>query len=191
MTARRLFLFGFAAVLLTGLGCSGGGGDGGTPSPAIVCVDGGAAAANTITLTCAGATDSTTELVNVVLGGPAAGNTTTLRGLNFDVKYDPSKLEFVPAGSYTSPLIPSDLPPVVTLLNGLPGQLVVSIERTGNLPDPVQVAAGQNIVLSLTFRRAPGVTNFGPAPLEFVKAEATTAVPAISYPGVSGLALSY
>ena len=46
MMARRLFLLGFAAALLTALGCSSSGGDGGTPSPAIVCVDGGAALAN-------------------------------------------------------------------------------------------------------------------------------------------------
>ena len=129
MMARRLFLLGFAAALLTALGCSSSGGDP-VPSAAIVCVNGGAAAANAVTLTCAGATDNTTEQVNVVLGGPASGST-TLRGLNFDVTYDSSKLEYVPAVTDTSPLFSPNALVAVTLFNGQPGRMVVSIQEYG------------------------------------------------------------
>ena len=183
MIARRLFLVGFAAALLTAFGCSSSGG--GTPSPALACSDGGAAAANAVTMSCGGATDSTTEQVDAVMGGPVSGST-TLRGLNFDVTYDSSKLDFVPAGTYTSPLFPNALI-AVTLSNGQPGRVVVSIQRVGGDPD-VTVTAGQHIVLSLSFRRAAGTT-FGPTPLTFENAEATSASAAISF--ASGLALSY
>ena len=189
MTARSLFLLGFAAALPLGLGCGGGGSDGGTSSPEIACTDGGAAAANAVALTCGGATNGTTEQVDVVLGGPAAG-TTTLRGLNFDVMYDPAKLEYVPAVTDTSPLFSPNALVGVTRFNDQPGQLVVTIQEYGTVVNPVSVVTGQNIVLSLSFRRVAGAT-FGPTPLEFLNAEATAASPAISFPGVSGLALSY
>ena len=105
MTARRLFLFAFAAALLAGLGCSNDD-DCASTAPALVCTDGGNAAANGVNTNCGGALDSVTEQVDIVLGGPAAGST-TLRGLNFDVTYDPAKLTFMPAASYTSTLFPS------------------------------------------------------------------------------------
>jgi len=189
MMARRLFLLGFAAALLTALGCSSSGGDGGA-SPAIACVDGGAAAANAITMTCAGATDSTTELVNVVLGGPASG-TTSLRGLNFDVTYDPSKLTFVSATNYTGgPFSTGALVPATALPLDPTPHVVVSIQQVGGDPDVVIGAGQQVVMLHLSFARAPAAT-FGPTPLEFVNAEATVASPAITFASVSGLALSY
>ena len=183
MIARRRFLLGFAAALLTAFGCSSGG-DGGTTTPALACIDGGAAAANAVTMTCGGASDSTTEQVDVVMGGPAVG-TTTLRGLNFDVTYVTSNLEFVPAASYTSPLFPGALV-AVALSNGQPGRVVVSIQKVGG--SVVSVGAGQHDVLSLSFRRVTGAT-FGPTLLAFENAEATTASTAISF--VIGLALAY
>ena len=107
MTARRLFVFAFAAALLAGFGCSNDEAPGGT-GPALSCTDGGNAAANGVNTSCGGAVDSETEQVNVVMGGPAAG-VTTLRGLNFDVVYDEDKLVFVPSATYTSPLFPTAL----------------------------------------------------------------------------------
>jgi len=178
MMARRLFLLGFAAALLTAFGCSSGGAQ-------LGCSDGGAAAANAVNMKCGGATDSTTKQVDVVMGGPASGST-TLRGLNFDVTYVPSNLEFLPAANSTSPLFPGALV-AVTLFNGEPGRVVVSIQQTGDLP-VVTVGTGQHVVLSLSFRRVPGTT-FGPTPLALENAEATTASTAISFAG--GLALSY
>ena len=184
MTARKLFLLGFAAALVAALGCSNTD-DGGTPSPALACSDGGAAGVNAVNLSCGGATDSTTEQVNVVMGGPAAGST-ALRGLNFDVTYDATKIDFVPAASNTSALFPNALV-AVTLFNGLPGRVVVSIQQVGGDPD-VSVAPGQHVVLSLSFRRAAGTT-FGPRPLALENAEATGASTAIGFSSV--LALSY
>jgi len=180
MMVRRLILLGFAAALPMAFGC---GSD--SNSAKLGCSDGGAAPANVVTLSCAGATDSTTEQVDVVLGGPASGST-TLRGLNFDVTYDPSKLAFVPAAADLSALFPNALV-AVTLFNGQPGRVVVSIQEFGGLPD-VAAGAGQNVVLSLSFRRAAGTT-FGPTPLMLENAEATAASTAIGF--VDGLALSY
>jgi hypothetical protein len=186
MIVRRVFLLAFASALIAAFGCSGGSDDngGGTP-PAIVCTDGGAAAANGVTLTCGGASDSNTEQVGVVMGGPASG-TTTLRGLNFDVTYDPLKLDFVPAGTYPSALFPSALI-AVQLANGQPGRVVVSIQEIGGNPD-VAVGMGQHAVLTLAFARASGTT-FVPTPLALENAEATDPSAAIVFS--STLALSY
>jgi hypothetical protein len=188
MMARRLFLFGFVTALLTALGCSSGGDGGTTTTPALLCGDASPAAANAVTLTCGGSADGTIERIDVVVGGPASG-TTTVRGFNFDVTYDPSKLEFVSAASDTSDLFPPSALLVASLYNGQPGQVVVSIQQAGSDPDVV-VVAGQHVALSLSFRRVAGVT-FAPTPLEFENAEATAASPAIGFPGASGLALSY
>ncbi len=186
MISRRLFWLGFAAALLTAFGCGGGGGGEGTPSHALACSDGGAAASDAVTMTCAGATNGTTEQVNVVIGGTAAG-TTTLRGLNFDVTYDTAKLVFVPAASYASPLFSPNALVAVTLFNGQQGRVVVSIQAFGGSP-AVTVGSGQHVVLSLSFRIAPGAT-FSAAPLPFENTEATTASAAISFG--SSLSLSY
>jgi hypothetical protein len=172
-------LLGFAAALLTAFGCSSG-----TNPAQLACSDGGAAA-NAVTMTCGGATNSTTEQVDVVMGGPASGST-TLRGLNFDVTYVTSNLEFVPAASFTSPLFPGALV-AVTLFNGQQGRVVVSIQQPGGLPD-VAVGADPQVVLSLSFRSVAGVT-FGSTALTFANAETTAASTAISF--LSGLALSY
>lgn len=188
MIARRLFLLGFAGTLAVAVGCSGGSdnnGGGGTTTPAIACTDGGAAAANGVTLKCGGAVTTETENVTVVMGGPSAG-TTTLRGLNFDVTYDPANLDFVQAGAYTSPLFPNALI-AVTLENGVAGRIVVSIQQPGSSPN-VLVPGGQFAVLTLTFARAAGMS-FTPTPLAFDNFEATGASTAVSFS--SGLALSY
>jgi len=187
MIAHKLFLLGFAAALVTALGCSGSDNNdgGGTPAPAIVCTDGGAAAANTVILRCGGATNSTTELVNVVIGGPAGG-ATTLRGLNFDVTYDPTKLNFVADPAPTSPLFPLALV-AVSLENGVPGKVVVSIQQPGADPN-VSVTTGQHPVLTLTFAGASGMS-FTPTPLGFENFEATSSSVPITFS--SSLALSY
>ena len=187
MTARRLFLVAFAVALPIGVGCGGGGGGGGGGTPEIACTDGDEAAANAVTLTCGGATNSTTERVDVVLGGPASG-TTTLRGLNFDVIYEPANLEYVPAATDTSPLFSPNALVAVQPYNNELGRLVVSIQEYGSVVAPVSVGTGQHVVLSLSFRRAAGAT-FGPTPLTLENAEATAALPTIGFG--SGLALSY
>jgi hypothetical protein len=161
MVVRRLFLLGFAAALLTAFGCSSSGGSGGTPSPVLSCSDGGAAAA-TVAMSCGGTADGVTEQVKVVMGGPASG-TTSLRGLNFDVTYAMANVQFVPAGSYTSPLFPNALI-AVGLADGLPGRLVVSIQLPGSAT--VAVGSGRHDVLTLTFGRVPGTT-FPPTALAF------------------------
>jgi hypothetical protein len=123
--------------------------------------------------------------VDVVMGGPAAG-TTALRGFNFDVPYDATKLEFVPAVTYTSPLIPNALI-VVSLQNGVPGRVVVSVQAPGADPD-VQVAAGQHVVISLSFKTVTGVT-VAPTPLTFENQETTPTTTGVTFS--SGLMLSY
>jgi hypothetical protein len=162
MMVRRLFLIGFSAALAAAYGCSNGSDDnggGGTTTPTIRCSDGGPAAANGVTLVCGGTTSFTTENVTVVMGGPAAG-TTTLRGLNFDVTYDPAKVTFMSAGT-TSPSFPTALI-AAQLANGTQGRLVVSVQQIGGAAD-FSVAAGQHAVLTLTFARAAGAT-FTPTP---------------------------
>ena len=185
MMARRLFLIGFAVALLAAFGCSGD--DGGTSTPGIACSDGGDASPNAVAMSCGGTTDGTTEEVDVVMGGPASGSPTKLLGMNFDVTYDPLKLEFVPAESYPSAVFTEALP-AVTLLDGQPGRVVVSIQQVGGVL--VSVGPGQHVVLKLYFRRAGGAT-FGPTALDFDlgKSEATSASTAIGFE--NGLALSY
>ena len=86
MTARRLFLFLFAAALIAAFGCSSGGD---VPvSPTLACTDAGTPVANAVTLACGGAT-SDTQQVDVVIGGPA-----TLSGLSFNVMYDGDNLVY-------------------------------------------------------------------------------------------------
>jgi len=189
MASRGLFVLGFAASLLAGLGCSGGGGGGSTPTPVLACTDGSASApADGVTMACGGATNSTTELVNVVLVGPSSG-ATTLRGLNFDVTFDPSMLEYVPAASDTSPLFSPDALIAIVPLQGQPGHLVVSIQEFGAILAPVSVGPGQHVVLSLSFRTAPGTTTMSPTPVGFANTQATAASTAIGF--ASTLALSY
>jgi len=117
---------------------------------------------------------------------PPAPNTTTLRGLNFDVTYDPTKLEFVPAASYVSPLFP-DAFVLAVLANGQQGRVVAAIQQPGDLA-AVSVATGEHDVRSLSFRRVAGA-NLGPTPLTFERAQATAASPAINF--ASGLAVEY
>ena len=182
-TARGLFIAGFAMALLSSFGC--GGDTGGPIPPALLCSDGGTAGANTVVMSCGGLIDATTERVDIVIGGPGAG-TSSLRGLVFDVIYDPAKLEFVPAASLASPLFPDGLV-AVELANGQEGEIVVAILQVGTLPD-VPVEPGEHTVISFSFRRV-GVDTFDPTPLTFVRAQAMVATPAITF--ASGLALAY
>lgn len=185
MTAYRWIGLGFAAALLAAVGCSSSD-SGGTPStPGLSCSDGGAAAANGVTMTCGGLTGTATEMVNVVMGGPASG-TTSLRGLNFDVTYDPAKVAFVDDGTYTSPLFPGALV-AVARFNNVEGRLVVSIQQLGTSP-AVAVGSGQHTALSLSFTRAAGAT-FTATPLAFQNFDATSSTATISFS--SSLALAY
>lgn len=187
-TARGLFLATFVMALLSAFGCGGGSSDtggGGPPAPALVCSDGGTAGTNTVTMSCGGLTDASTERIVVVIGGPASG-TTTLRGLNFDITYDPATLEFVPAATPTSPLFPDAL--VLTVLaNGQQGRVVAAIQQPGTLPD-VSVTPGEHEVISLSFRRV-GTDTFPATPLTYERAQATAASPAIAF--ANGLTLAY
>jgi len=185
MVVRGALIVGFATALLLSFGCGGSDTGSGATPPALACSDAGAAAANTVIMSCAGAIDGTTEKVNVVIGGPASG-TTTLRGLNFDVTYDPAMLEFVLAATPASPLF-QDAFVFAVLANGLQGRVVVAIQQPGDLA-PVVVAPGEHDVLSLSFRRVPAAT-FDPTPLTFERAQATAAVPPVAF--TSGLALGY
>jgi hypothetical protein len=189
MTARGWFVLGFAASALAGFGCSGGGGGGGTAAPTLSCTDGSAAApANEVTMACAGPADSTTEQADVVLTGPSSG-TTTLRGLSFDVVFDPSHLQYVPAASDSSPLFSPNALIAIVPLQGQPGHLVVSIQEFGGVVDPVSVGPGSHVVLSLLFRVAAGTGTMSATPVTFTNAQATAASTAITFG--SALALSY
>ena len=185
MMVGRWIGVGFAAALLTALGCSNGGSDAPPSTNMIACTDGGAAAANAVTTVCGGAAGTTTEIVKIVMGGPAAG-TTTLQGLNFDITYDSTKLQWVSASS-TSPLFPGALV-VVALANGAPGRVVVGIQMTGGAT--VDVASGQHDVLTLNIQRASGVS-FAPTPVAFDPAAsgATPTTAPVTFTG--SLALSY
>jgi len=186
MTFRGVFVAGFALALFSSFGCGGGsdnGGGGPTP-PALSCTEGGTGGSNIVTLECGGLINSTTERVDVVIEGPGSG-TTTLRGLNFDVTYDPAKLEFV-AASATSPLFPDAL--ILTgLANGQQGRLIVAIQQPGDQGD-VGVAAGVHPVFNLSFRRV-GTDTFDPTPVSFERANATAAVPTVTF--ANGLSVGY
>jgi hypothetical protein len=162
-TARRWIVLGFLTALVTGVGCSSGGGEG-TTTPALTCSDGGSPSTNTVAMRCGGLTAESTERVDVVIGGPTSG-ITTLRGLNFDAVYDPSKLEFLTVSGATSELFPPSALVAAELDNGEQGRVVVSIHQVGGFPD-VPVSAGQHVALSLSFRVVAGAM-FGPTPVQF------------------------
>jgi hypothetical protein len=192
MIARRLFLCGFAAALLAALGCSDSGSSSGTPTnPAFTCADGGAAGANAVTMTCGGLLDSVTEQVNVVIGGPSSGST-NLRGLNFDVTFDSTKLTFVSAslnaaGPFASDaLVVASAEPAAT-----PTHVVVSIQQTGGNPD-VTIASGQQaVVMHLAFAHVGSPATFAGSPLSFDPASSETTPPGTGVTFGSSLALSY
>jgi hypothetical protein len=106
--------------------------------------------------------------------------------LNFDVTYDPLKLDFVPAVTPSSALFPNGLI-AVTLANGQPGRVVVSIQQPGAAANVV-AAPGQHAVMTLTFSRVANAS-FTPTPLAFDNFEATSASSAVGFS--SSLALSY
>ena len=196
MIARWLFLFGFAVALLISLGCGGSSSDNGSTEPALACTDGGPAAADAVTMTCAGATASTTEQVNVVMGGPAAG-ATALRGLNFDVTYDSTKVTFVSATNPTGgPFPASALLAATEFPLDLTPHVVVSIQEVFGDSDVV-IAAGQQVVLlNLSFATATGVTTFSPTPVSYdLSASEVTPPPPPAVPTTvtfgSSLMLSY
>jgi hypothetical protein len=186
MIARRMFLAGFCAAAFVAVGCGGGDdGGGGTTTPSIACTDGGTVPADTVSPTCGSEPNAQTQNVDVMMSGPASG-TTTLRGLNFDLTYDPVKLDFVPAASYTSPLFPNALI-AVGLENGLPGRVVVSIQTTQPDPD-VSVSAGEHLALTLAFSRAAG-QSFTPTPIAIENSETTPTGLGVTFE--SDVALSY
>jgi hypothetical protein len=181
-TAHRWILPAFAMALLTGVGCSSGGGGGGATMPALTCSDGGLPGTNTVVMRCGGVTAGSTERVDVVIGGPSFG-VTTLRGLNFDVVYDPSMLEFVSMSSAASQLFPASALASAELENGEQGRVVVAIHQVGGAPD-VAVATGQHLALSLSFRVVADAT-FSPTPVQFdpSSSEATEASATVSFAG--------
>jgi hypothetical protein len=182
VTAAHLcILLGFLASLLTGVGCSSGGGEG-TTMPALTCSDGGVPATNTVAMRCGGLSAGSTERVDVVIAGPSSG-TTTLRGLSFDAVYDPSKLEFSSASSATTELFAANALVVAQLENGEQGRVVVSIQQVGGFPD-VSVSAGQHVALSLSFRVVAGAM-FGPTAVQFdpAQSEATGASATVAFGG--------
>jgi hypothetical protein len=154
--------------------------------PTISCTDGGPAGVDTVTMNCGAVSASTTERVDIKIGGPTTG-TTTLRGLNFDVIYDATKLEFINAGTYTSPIFAPSALVIVALAGGQPGHLVIGIQQVFGEPDVV-VVPGQQVVLSLSFRTVAGAT-FDPTPLTFDRADATNASATVVF--TDGLALGY
>ncbi len=185
-TSRNVFRGlgpGLGAMTLIVLACRCGG-DGGPSIPELSCRDGNSSVASTVVLKCGGATSSEAEKIDVAVNGSSSG--IGVRGFTFDVIYSPSKLEFVPATSYASPLLPDGLVGV-TLSDGRPGRVVVSVQQVGDLP-PVSVTKGQHTLLSLTFRRVPGAT-FDPTPLTFENFEAHP--PSVGIGFRSDLSLSY
>src|SRR5262245_57131188 len=187
MIASRLFLAGFCVALLAAVGCGGGDDDtsGGTTTPSIACTDSGTVPASTVSPTCGSEPNAQTQNVDVVMSGPAAG-TTSVRGLNFDLTYDPTKLDFVAAANYTSTLFPNSLI-AVGLENGVPGKVIVSIQTTGGDPD-VSVGAGEHVALTLSFSRSAG-QSFTPTPIGIENAETTPTGLGVTFS--SGVAVSY
>ena len=180
MTARRLFLFAFAGALFVGVGCSN---DPAPTGPGLFCSDGGSAPSNVVNTSCGALLDTQTEFVDIVMGGPGAG-TTTLRGINVDVTHDPTKLTFLPSATYTSPTFPSAL---IAVSSTGAGRVIVSVQQPGNLP-AVAVGPGQNVLLSLSFRRVASAT-FPPSPISFENTEATS--PSVPITFTSATAIAY
>ena len=150
--------------------------------PAVTCSDGGSPGTNTVVMRCGGLTAGSTERVDVVIGGPSSG-VTTLRGLNFDAVYDPSKLEFVSLSSAASELFSASALVVAELENGQQGRVVVSIHQVGGAPDVV-VPTGPHSALSLSFRVVADAM-FAPTPVQFdtSSSEATEASATVSFAG--------
>jgi hypothetical protein len=174
-------------VVLAGTILSCDGGDDSPPPPGVHlgCFDSGAPEADTVTLRCGVAPSTTTSMVNVDLGGPSSG-TTRFRGFAFDIVYDPTKVEFAPDASYTSPAMPDALI-TVALAGGQQGRLVVAMNQLGGEPD-YEVGPGTSSLLHLTFQRTPGAT-FSTTPLQFENTQAIGASTTIEFNGA--LAFSY
>ena len=184
MMVRKLFLFLFAAALLTAFGCSSGGDV--SVSPTFACTDSGTPGANAVTMTCGGSTYATQQ-VDVVIGGPA-----TLRGLTFSVMYDADNLVYDSYdASAASQLFPGALILVTESPSSVTGykDVVVGIQATGGTA--LTDAAGQHLVLRLTFKRAPGTT-FASTPVVFDSGESLEATPSTAGTTfASNLAVTY
>ncbi len=166
-------------------------GGGGTAPPALQCSS-SEPVANEVVLACAGKVDSTTELVEVVVGGPTG--VSNIEGFNFDIVFDSTKVVFVDGSAAQGTLL--DQGGVTPLLaaeasSGDPGRVVVGIHRGG----PSGGVGGidpQNLVLRLSFRLV-GTQTVGPLPLRFENAEAVSPTGA-KIGGIifkDGLSLSY
>jgi len=173
---------GLAALLLLTSSCGGDGG-GGTQTAVMTCSSSDTVGANQVAMRCGVEPVNDQGRVDVVLGGPASGEM-TVRGFNFDITYDPTKVEYVPSSGFTSPLFVTDdglqtALVVVALADGQQGRVVVSVQQPGDLPAQ-SVDAGTHEVVSLWFRRVVGET-FGPTGLAFDNAEATGASVSIEF----------
>ena len=173
---------GLAAALLTAMACGGGGGGPDVSTPQLACT-GSAGGTDSVGMTCGSRVDSATERIDVVVVGPASGTTTSM-GFNFDVTYDASKVQFM-GSSAVSDLIPNGLV-AVSLSNGQQGRLIVSVQQPGNLA-PVSVGPGQFTLLTLDFQTVSGA-KFGPTPLAFDNADATSASSPVTFASTLELA---
>jgi hypothetical protein len=142
-------------------------------------------------MTCGGPINATTEQIDVVIGGPASG-TTSLRGLNFDVTYDPAKLTFVSATEVAGGPFSANALVAATAfpLDPVP-HVVVSIQQVSGDPDVVVNAGQQVVLLHLSFAVASGATTFLDEPLDFDVGRSETTPPNTAISFGSSLVLSY
>ncbi len=178
-------------VVVFASSCGGGGGGGGTSPQELQCASSGPAASEVV-LACGGMVTPTTELVQVVLGGPTAA--TNIEGFNLDIVFDSTKITFVDGSAAQGALLAEGgVTPLlaVEVSNQDPNRVVVGIHR-GAPNGGVGGSRARNVVLQLTFRLVGGSTG-GPSPLRFQNTEAVgptgTKIDEIVFK--DGLSLSY
>ncbi len=166
-------------------------GGGGSSTPAELQCASSAPAANEIALTCGGNLDSSTESIEVVLGGPTS--VSTIEGFNFDVVFDAAKVRFVDGSATLGTFLSQgSVTPLLAaqVASQDPNRLVVGIHR-GAAQGGVGATAAESLVLRFSFRTV-GTQKLDPVALRFENAEAVdasgTPIAAITFE--DGLSLS-
>jgi len=148
------------AVAIVVLACGGGGESGEGVVSQVACSGFTTPAANQINLGCpAQATGSITVAVH--LGGPTTSS--DIFGLQFDLVFDPSVMQFEPPaleGNFLNRDGAATIIQVGAMQND-PGRLIVAIVRQG-VPGGLQATAADQVVITLLFSRlTSGSTTLG------------------------------
>ncbi len=171
LAGRAVAGAGALAVLVVLTASCGGNG---SAAPSALRCESFAPAADEVALGCGGTVDSSTESIEVVLGGPTS--VSDIEGFNFDVVFDSTKVRFVDGSAVVGPFLSQgDVTPLLAaeVASQDANRLVVGIHR-GAANGGVGSTAPYDMVLQFSFR-AVGSQKFDPTGLHFENAEAVDA----------------